>query len=213
VSIGLPAIDRYDPEWARAQVMNDILGGGGFSSRLVNRIRSDEGLAYSVRSSLEGGTYYRDAWRASFQTKVRSTAYAIQIAMQEIERMRDTAPAADEIESSKNKFVEAFPTRFETAGQIATTLANEEVTGRYQRDPKFYAEYRDRIRGVTAAQVQAEARRLLDPTKMTYLVVGNASDIEQGDPKHDVSIVKLAGGEPKRLPLRDPLTMKATPTP
>ena len=61
--------------------MNVILGGGGFTSRLVNRIRSDEGLAYSVRSPFEGGTYYQDPWRAVFQTKVRSTAYAAQIAL------------------------------------------------------------------------------------------------------------------------------------
>jgi len=213
VSIGLPAIDRYDPEWAAAQVMNDILGGGGFTSRLVNRIRSDEGLAYSVRSGLDGGTYYKEAWRATFQTKVRSTAYAIQIAFQEVERIRTAAVTDDEIENSKNKFIEAFPSRFETASAIATTLAGEELTGRYGRDPKFYAEYRDRIRGVTAAQVQGVARRLLDPARMAVLMVGNAGDILQGDPKHDVSIRSLAGADPKRVPLRDPLTMKPVLTP
>jgi hypothetical protein len=52
------------------------------------------------------------------------------------------------------------------------------------------------------------ARRLLDPTKMTYLVVGKVDDMLLGDGKHDVSLKGLAGGEPTRLPLRDPLTMK-----
>ena len=52
------------------------------------------------------------------------------------------------------------------------------------------------------------ARRLLDPARMTYLVVGKVDDVLLGDPKHDVSFTGLAGGEPKRLPLRDPLTMK-----
>jgi zinc protease len=212
-SIGLPAIDRYDPQWAATSLMNDILGGGGFSSRLVNRIRSDEGLAYSVRSSLEGGTYYKDPWRAAFQTKVRSTAYAAQIAFQEITRMRDTVVSNDELQSSKDKFIEAFPSRFETAASIAGVLAVDELTGRAVRDPKFYAEFRDRIRAVTAAQVQAAAQRLLDPSKMTVLLVGNAKDILAGDPKYPVTIQKLAGGEPKRLPLRDPLTMKVALTP
>ncbi len=58
VSIGLVAVDRYDPDFPAAMVMNYVLGGGGFTSRLVNRIRSDEGLAYSVNSRLEGGFYY-----------------------------------------------------------------------------------------------------------------------------------------------------------
>jgi predicted Zn-dependent peptidase len=213
VSIGLTTIDRYDPEWAAAQVMNDILGGGGFTSRLVNRIRSDEGLAYSVRSALEGGTYYKDPWRASFQTKVRSTAFAIQIALAEVNRIRDSLVAGEELDTSKNKFIEAFPTRFETASAIATVFANDELTGRYGRDPRFYAEYRERIRAVTADDVRRAARRLLEPAKMTVLVVGNASDVLLGDGQHDVTLVSLAGQDPRRLPLRDPLTMKPMTNP
>ena len=214
VSIGLRALDRYDPDYYAAVVMNDILGGGGFSSRLVNRIRSDEGLAYSVRSSLEGGgTYYADPWRASFQSKVRSVAFAVQIAETEIGRMRDTLVTADELGISKGKIQEAFPTRFETAAGIAGLLAAEELTGRFARNPNYYAEYRDRIAAVTAEDVRRVARRLLDPTKMAVLVVGNAADVLKGDPAHDAALTTMAGGEPTRLPLRDPLTMKPMPNP
>ena len=213
VSIGLRSIDRYDPDYQAARVMNDILGAGGFSSRLVNRIRSDEGLAYSVRSGFDSGIYYPDAWRIQFQSKVRSVAYATQLALGEVAKIRDSLVTANEIDLTKNKLIESFPTAFESASTIAHTLAYEELTGRYQKDPEYFQQYRDRVRAVTVADVQRVAKRLLDPSKMTVLMVGNANDMLLGDPKHDAKLATMAGGEPSRLPLRDPMTMKPIPNP
>ncbi len=211
VSLGLRCLDRYDPDFYAAQVMNFILGGGGFTSRLVNRIRSDEGLAYSVGSRLEGGFYYPDPWRVIFQTKARSTAFATSIALAEVQRMRDSLVSAADLETAKNSLIEGFPARFPTASAIAAALAAEELTGRYQKNPSFFGEYASRIAAVTAPDVQRVARRLLEPTKMAFLMVGDAKEMSLDDGKHDVKLAGLAGGEPKRLPLRNPLTMKPTP--
>ncbi len=211
VSLGLPALDRYDKDFYAAQVMNFVLGGGGFTSRLVNRIRSDEGLAYSVRSTFEGGWYYPDPWRAYFQTKARSTAWAVSIALTEIGRIRDSLVTPEEIQTAKSSFIEGFPARFPTAQAIAGALAAEEVTGRYQKDPAYFTDYAARIGAVTAQDVQRVARRLLDPSKMAFLMVGNAQEMALPDGKHDVTLAKLAGGEPRRIPLRDPMTMKPMP--
>jgi zinc protease len=208
VTFGLRSIDRYDPDYYAAQVMNSILGGGGFSARLVNRIRSDEGLAYSVGSRFEGGFYYPDLWTTGFQTKARSTAYALSLALVEIGRMRDDLVSDDELETARNSFIEGFPARFPNAAAIAGALAAEELTGRYRRDPKFLAEYTGRIQAVTAQDVQRVARRLLDPQKMTFLLVGDSKEMLQSDGKHEVTLGQLAGGEPKQVALRDPLTMK-----
>jgi predicted Zn-dependent peptidase len=213
VSIGLPGLQREDPDIYAARVMNDILGGGGFTSRLVNRIRSDEGLAYQVRSALTEGYHYPEPWRLVFQTKVRSVAYACQIALAEVARMRDTLVTAEELEASKDKFIDAFPGTFGTAATMAGALAAEELTGRHQRQPRYYADYRDRIRAVTAQDVQRVARRLLDPSKLLVLMVGKTGEMLQGDPKYDARLTALAGGEPKRLPLRDPMTMAPMPSP
>jgi zinc protease len=213
VSIGMPGVDRYDPDYFAARVMNDILGGGGFGSRLVNRIRSDEGLAYSVRSALGAGVYYPEPIRVSFQSKVRSVAYADQIALVEIAKMRETPVSAEELDLSKNKLVETFPTLFDSPSTVAAVLAVEELTGRYQKDPAYFQTYRDNLRAVTAADVQRVAKRILDPAKLTVLMVGNTKEMLLGDPKHDASIATMAGGEPHRLPLRDPMTMKPLPTP
>jgi hypothetical protein len=67
------------------------------------------------------------------------------------------------------------------------------------------------LNAVTAADVQRVAKRLLEPSKMAVLMVGNTKDMMLGDDKHPASIKSLAGGDPKRLPLRDPLTMKPQP--
>jgi len=213
VSMGIPGLQRDDPDIYAARVMNDILGGGGFTSRLTNRIRSDEGLAYQVSSRLGNGIFYPEPWRLVFQSKVRSVAYAAQIALDELRKMRDSLVTTEELEGSKSKFIEAFPTQFATAAAIAGTLAAEELTGRYQRQPDYFATYRDKIKAVTQADVARVARRLLDPDKLVVLMVGNASDMLQGDPKYPAQLSTLAKGEPRRLPLRDPLTMKVATNP
>jgi zinc protease len=213
VSVGYAGLQREDPNIYAARVMNDILGGGGFTSRLLNRIRDDEGLAYEVTSSLGSGVYFADPWRLVFQSKVRTVAYALQVAEAEIARMRDTLVTAEELERAKNKFIEAFPQQFSSAGAIAGALAAEEATGRYQRQPDYYATYRDRIAAVTAQDVQRVARRLLDPQKLLVLMVGNTADMLLGDPKHGAQVTALAGGEPRRLPLRDPMTMQPMANP
>jgi zinc protease len=211
VSLGLRALDRYDRDFYTAQVMNYVLGGGGFTSRLVNRIRSDEGLAYSVRSSFEGGTYYADPWRAFFQTKARSTAFALSIALTEIGRVRDSLVTPGELETAKSALIEGFPARFPTTQAIAGALAADELTGRYQKDPAYLSQYASRVGAVTAQDVQRVAQRLLDPAKLAFLMVGSAKEMALPDGKHDVTLTKLSGGEPKRIPLRDPMTMKPMP--
>jgi zinc protease len=162
---------------------------------------------------MQTGVYYPEPWRIAFQSKVRSVAYASQIALDEVRRIRDSLVSESELSTSKNGFIEAFPTQFATAGQIAGVLAAEELTGRYAKQPAFFAEYRDKIAAVTREDVQRVARRLLDPAKMAVLIVGDTKEILLGDPKHVASITTLAGGEPKRLPLRDPMTMRPLPNP
>jgi len=211
VSLGLRTLDRYDPDFYAAQVMNYVLGGGGFTSRLVNRIRSDEGLAYTVRSSFEGGMYYPDPWRAFFQTKARSTAYAISIALTEVARMRDSLATPREMETAKNALIEGFPARFPTATAIANALAADELTGRYAKDPGYYQDFAKKVGVVTLPDLQRVARRLLDPQQMAFLLVGNAAEMMQPDGKHDVTLAQLAGGAPKPLPRRDPMTMQPLP--
>lgn len=212
VSIGHTGGMRDNPDSYALEIMNDILGGGGFTSRIMSRVRSDEGLAYSAGSSYGMGVYYPGAFRATFQSKSATTAQAIQIVLDEINRIRTQKVSQEELETSKNQAVETFPLIFSTAAQIAGTFAQDEYT---KRPADYWDTYRQRIAAVTVDDVQRVAQKYLDPSKLVILVVGNIDDITRGNPDHpEYSLTKLAAtGQIRRIPLPDPLTMTYPPAP
>jgi zinc protease len=206
VSIGHIGTMRDNPDYYAITIMNDILGGGGFTSRITSRVRSDEGLAYSAGSSFGFGVYNPGLFRASFQSKNPTTTQAIAIILEEINRVRTTKVTAEELETAKNFLLEVFPRNFATAGQIAGIFAQDEFT---KRPPDYWANYRDRIRAVTADDVLRVAQKYLQPDKLVILVVGNVDEITKGNPdKPQYSLMSIAkDGTIKRIPLPDPLTL------
>jgi predicted Zn-dependent peptidase len=206
VSIGHLGILRGNPDEFALDLMNDILGGSGFTSRITNRVRSDEGLAYSAGSSFASGVYYPGQFRASFQSKSSTAAQAAQIVLDEINRIRSEQVSGEELETVKNNAIEVFPRFFASAAAIAGTFAADEFTG---RDPRYWETYRDKLRAVTVADVQRVAQKYLQPDRLVLLAVGNVEDILKGDPeKPQYSLEKIAAGKPiKRIPLPDPSTM------
>ena len=206
VSIGHLGIMRGNPDEFAIDMMNDILGGSGFTSRIMNRVRTDEGLAYSAGSSYTAGIYYEGQFRAAFQSKSSTAAQAAQIVIDEIERMRDEKVSPEELETVKNQAIEVFPRYFATAAAVADTFARDEFTG---RPAGFWDTYRDKVKAVRVDDVQRVARAHVHPDKLVILVVGNVGDILKGDPdKPEYSFQKISKGTIVRIPLPDPLTMK-----
>jgi predicted Zn-dependent peptidase len=206
VSIGLLGIERGNPDEIAIDMMNDVLGGSGFTSRITNRVRSDEGLAYSAGSSFGVGVYYPGLFRAAFQSKSATVAQATQIVVEEIDRIRTQKVTADELDTVKNQAIEVFPRQFSSAAAIASLFASDELTG---RDPKYWRTYRDRVRAVTADEVQRVAQKYLDPGKLVILAVGNVSDMLKGNfdkPQYSFDALRK-GSEIARIPLPDPVTM------
>jgi predicted Zn-dependent peptidase len=206
VSIGLPTVKRDHPDVYALEVMNEILGGSGFTSRITKTVRSDEGLAYSAGSGLSPGVWYPGRFRAAFQSKSRSVPYATSLVLGEIRKIREGGVTTEELETIKNSLVQTFPSSFASRAQSMAIFASDEYT---KRDPAYWATYRDRIRAVAAADVQRVAREHLVPERLILLVVGEQAEIDLGDEKHPVTLAALApGGKVTALPLRDPMTMR-----
>src|SRR5207245_4439577 len=95
------------------------------SSRIVERVRSDEGLAYAVGSLFTPGTYYEGLFQVGFQSKSPSVAQAIAIVLEEINRIRDGKVSEEELTTARNHAIEELPLRFSTAGRRAGQFAED----------------------------------------------------------------------------------------
>jgi zinc protease len=213
VYIGMRSIERDNPDAIPYFVMNDILGGGGFSSRIMQRVRSDEGLAYSAGSRFAPDPFYAGSFRAGFQSKSPTVALAIKLIMDEISRIRTEPVSAEELEVAKASLIETFPQRFASKPAMLGVFVTDEWTNR----PEGYWEtFRDRVKAVTAADVQRVAQKYLKPDQMAFMVVGNWSDISKGDPQGRADMAKLCAeygiAAPVMLPPRDPVTLEPVPS-
>lgn len=208
VAMMLPGILRDNPDYFPVVIMNDILGGGGFTSRIMNRVRSDEGLAYDAHSIFSGGVYYPLTFTAAFQSKSRTVPYAASIVLEEINKMTTTPVGDEELNTSKHGFIDRFPRTFGTKTQVATTFAQDEFTGRYAKQPDYWKLYRSRLDAVGKDDIERVAKKYLKRDEFVILVVGQKNEILLGHPSHEVKLTELAGGRLVDVPLRDPLTMK-----
>ncbi len=212
VSVVLPGVLRDDPDYPAIQVMNDILGGGGFTARIMSRVRDDEGLAYSAGSSFPGGTWYPSTFRAAFQSKSRTVTYASSIVLEEMRRITEKPVTEEELKTAKRSFIDTFPENFNTKGKVAGIFARDEYTGRFEKQPGFWKSYRQRLESVSADDVQRVAAKHLHADRVAILVVGKKEEILKPHPDHPVKFEQLSSGGIRELPLRDPLTLEPLPS-
>lgn len=163
-------IARTDEERIPAGLMNTILGGGGFLSRLMSRVRADEGLAYGIGS---GFAMRRHAgpFVVSTSTRAPEAGRVVDIVLEEVERIRREAPSADELRNARSLSAGRFVLGLERSAAIAGALVDLDVYG-LPRDS--LDTYRTRLNAVTLDDVQAAAERLLHPDRMAIVAVGPA---------------------------------------
>jgi predicted Zn-dependent peptidase len=202
VTIGHLGAMMGDPNEFPLSVMNEIMGGG-FTSRTMQRVRSDEGLSYGARTSLPFSYQYPGTFRASLQTKFSTCPFATQIILDIFDDMRTENVSAEELTTAQTRFVEMLPRRFESAARTAALFAYDELVG---QPSDYWQSYRDKVKAVTADQVRAAASAFLQTDKMIVLIVGDIEEIKKGHPDHEVQISDF--GPIKVLPLRDPLTLE-----
>ena len=201
ISLGHLGIEDTNPDYFAVQVMNFILGGGSFTSRITTKVRSDEGLSYNQGSRFAYRWGFPGTFSGYVQTKSSTVGYAISLILNEFNRIR-TAPVSDaEMETAVNYYLESFADGFQSAQATMANFANLEMTGR-PRD--YFKTYRDKIKAVTKAQVQAVAQKYIRPDQAAILIVGDWEPCNAGGDKWPGPLDKL--GKVHRLSLRDPLT-------
>jgi zinc protease len=204
IRVGHIGVKRDIPDEYALIIMNDILGGGGFTSRIVRRVRSDEGLAYSAGSRFDRPVEYPGTFRAYFQTKHATAAFGTRLILDEIDRIRTEKCETEIVENAKAGFVSNIVNPFSSKSAIVNTFADDHYTG---RPDDYWQEYTKNIEAVTPDDVLATAQKYLHPDNLVFLVVGDPDAVEQGSDKHPEHFSDF--GEATILPLRDPMTLEA----
>ncbi|SIO51326.1 zinc protease [Rhodovulum sp. ES.010] len=171
---GHEGMARDDPDFFAAYVMNEVLGAGGFESRLMKEVRVKRGLTYGVYSYI----YPMDhaalmlGQVASANDKV---AEAIAVIRDEWARMAETGVTEQELEDVKTYLTGAYPLRFDGNAPIARILVGMQMEG---LSPDYVNTRNDRIMAVTLDEVRRVADELLQPERLHFVVVGRPEGIE-----------------------------------
>jgi zinc protease len=173
VMFGHGALKRDDKEFYAAIVMNHILGGGTFSSRLYTEVREKRGLAYSVYSFLnpfEKGPLYM----GQVSTENARVKESIDIIRAEWKRMAGGEVTVEEVNSAKTYITGSYALRFASASDISRMLVNTQIDG---NGPDYFDKRNGFIQIVSLDDVKRVAARLLQADKLTFFVVGNPAGL------------------------------------
>lgn len=176
VRLGLPLFKRPDPDYYPMSVLNLILGGGGFTSRLGTKIRSDEGLTYSIYSTAESNYTYPGTFYIAYYTKNQSFARATYLAFEEVNKIVKEGVTSKELSAAKATLIGEMPSMFRTPFDIVSTYAWNEYYGRSQN---HYAKYVDEIKKISSEDILRVSKKYLTTDKMVLTVVGDTTALLQ----------------------------------
>ena len=168
VYLGLPAIQRGDPDFFPLMVGNYSLGGGGFVSRLMKEVREKRGYAYSVYSSFSP-LAQPGPFQIVLQTKGAQADEALAVAREVLARFVAEGPTAAELKAAKQNLVGGFPLRLDSNRKI---LDNAAVIGFYGLPLDYLDRYAANVERVSAADVKAAFARHVAPERLFTVVAG-----------------------------------------
>lgn len=164
---------RDNPDYAKLQLMNQVLSGG-FSSRLFQVVRTEMGLAYSVFGAYGSNNFYPGQFYAGVMTQSETTAEAIDAIIEQIEKLQNEPVSEEELELNKDQFLNSLVFRYDSRSKILNERLSNEYAG---LDPDAFERLVDEIRTVTAEDIQEVASEYIRPESLRILVVGNESEI------------------------------------
>ncbi len=164
---------RDNPDYAALQAMNEVLSGG-FSGRLFQNVRSDQGLAYSVFGNYGSSTLYRGQFYAGVFTRSEATAEAIEAVRREMERLQEEPVTEKELEDTRNSIFNSLVFRNDSRSDVLNQRMNNEYLGLPE---DAFETYIEELREVTPEDIQRVAQEYMRPDQMKILVVGNGAEL------------------------------------
>jgi len=172
IILGHTGVKRENPDFYALTVMNYILGGGGFASRLFEEIRNKRGLAYSVASFFDPGKY-PGSFQVILQTKNSSAREGISLILQQMERIQREPVSEKELEGAKKYLIGSFPMRLDAQGKLVNFLTQVEYFGLGLDYPERYPSL---IKSVSQEEVLRVAKKYLDPKNYILVIVANLKE-------------------------------------
>ena len=175
IFVGQPSVLTYSPEYNDLAVANDILGGGGFSSRLFLEIRTKRGLAYSTGSGITSGYSFPGLFYATASTRADRTAETVGLLISEVQRFQESGVSDAELERSRNSIVNSSLFRFTNIAAITQRAARVQLLG---LEAGYYERFLERVQNISKEEVQAIAQQQLRPEEFVIMVVGDPAKFD-----------------------------------
>ncbi len=171
VLMGQPGYKRDDPDFFALLIGNQILGGGGFVSRLTNEVREKRGLSYSVYSGFSPGSH-AGAFTIGLQTRPDQAEQALKVSQEVLARFVQDGPTEAELQAAKDNLIGGFALRIDSNRKLLDNVANIA----WNKLPLTYLDtWTQRMAFITTAQIKAAFQRKLQPEKMVTVVLGGAA--------------------------------------
>lgn len=195
--VGL-ATDRHNPDVPTLAVLNEILGGG-FASRLFQKVRTELGLAYEVGGGYGFAYDHPATFHVVALTKSASTVDATRACLTEIEGLTSKPFTEEELKRAKDNILNSFLFRYDTREKVLAERVRLEFYG-YPAD--YLETYKAGLEKVTLTDLEAAAKKYIHPGKLAVLVIGNGPEIKPGlnelklGPVHTIDIAIPQPGKP-----------------
>ena len=173
--IGHLGVNSRNEDLPAIRIMNFILGGGSFTSRITQKVRTDEGLAYAAYSRYGDDPWTYGLFTASSQTRADATGRAASLIVEIIEEMRENGPTEEEFERARDTYLNQQVFQYESKSEMIRRLVRYEHQGLpLDRAERMVAA----MENLTLEDVAAAAREYLDPESLTMVFVGNQDEFD-----------------------------------
>jgi len=184
---------RDNPDYAKIKVMNRVLSGG-FSGRLMQVVRTEMGLAYSVFGQYGMNSFYPGLFYAGVMTKSSTTAEAIDAIIKQIERLQNEPITKQELQDVKDQILNSAVFEYDSYEEVLSERMSNEYRG---LPADAFEQYIEGVKATTIEDVQAVAQEYLNPDNLQILVVGNKEEIgDQLEKYGDVNKIDISIPEP-----------------